>query len=84
MQPVLYIDHFPSVMLPRLVSSLEKKLQAAQASYDTFEDVRTRLGDVSRTPETLGLYRFNTAAKPTAFTTHCHGVEQGYKFINSY
>ncbi|CAK9084674.1 unnamed protein product [Durusdinium trenchii] len=38
----------------KLVSSLEKKLQAAQASYDTFEDVRTRLGDVSRTPENTG------------------------------
>jgi hypothetical protein len=35
---------------------MEKKMQAAQEAFDTFEDVRSRLGDTKRTAESLGFF----------------------------
>ena len=42
--------------LPRLVSNMEKKMLAAQDAFDSFEDVRSRLGDTKRTAESLGFF----------------------------
>lgn len=52
----IYIPCLAHPKLPRLVSSMEKKMQAAQEAFDTFEDVRSRLGDTKRTAESLGFF----------------------------
>ena len=52
----IYIPCLARPKLPRLVSSMEKKMQAAQEAFDTFEDVRSRLGDTKRTAESLGFF----------------------------
>ena len=49
----IYMWSVPS-QLPRLVSSMEEKLTAAQTAYDAFEEERANLTDTKRDSKNLG------------------------------